>query len=205
MNNLEKNFKEAKSASDYAKRYLTYLNGLLSSLDTDIIAKISDILDKARLDGRRIFMVGNGGSAATAYHYVNDFGVGCLMDGKKPFRIMALTDNVPNVTALANDTGYENIFVGQMRGLFDPKDVLVALSVSGNSPNVVKAVEYAKKVGGYTIGLVGFDGGQMLKMCDLSLLVKTEKGEYGPVEDIHLVLDHLISSYLKYKIMQGAQ
>lgn len=204
MNQLDKMFKQSSSGEDYAKRYLGYLSKLLGALDLRAIARIADALDDARRTGKTIFVVGNGGSAATAYHYVNDFGIGCMMEGQKPFRILSLTENIPNVTALGNDTHYDNIFVGQMRGLFNPGDVLLALSVSGNSPNIVKAAEYAKAHGGQIIGLTGFDGGKLKALSDISFHVQTEKGEYGPVEDIHLVLDHLVSSYLKLK-MQDAK
>lgn len=202
-NELERMYEDSKSPADYASRYLGYVSELFKTLDVHVISEIIEVLDKARLEKRRIFVIGNGGSAATAYHYVNDFGVGCLTEGQKPFRILSLTDNVPNMTALANDSGYENIFVGQLKGLFDPKDVLVGLSVSGNSPNIVKAVEYCREVGGFSIGLVGFDGGKMKQLCDVCLHVQTAPGEYGPVEDIHLVLDHLMSSFLKMRIQNS--
>lgn len=203
MNRLEQMFCQSDSPADYARNYLDYLSALLKGLDVTAIAAVIEKLDAARWQKKTIFIVGNGGSAATAHHFVNDFGIGCLMEDRHPFRILSLSENMANVTALGNDTSYDNVFVGQMKSLFRPGDVLLALSVSGNSPNIIKAVEYARSVGGFVIGLTGFDGGKLKALADLSIHARTEKGEYGPVEDIHLILDHLISSFLKQRIFNS--
>lgn len=161
---------------------------------------MGDALEHARVRGQTIFLLGNGGSAATASHFAEDLWFGTHVDGKYAYRVVCLADNVPAITALANDTGYENVFIEQLRALFRPGDVVVAISASGNSPNVVRAIEYANANDGVTIGLTGFDGGRLRKICQVCVHVETAAGEYGPVEDIHLVMDHLITSYLRCKL-----
>jgi D-sedoheptulose 7-phosphate isomerase len=203
MNQLEQMFHRSSSPAEYARKYLDYLSSVIKGLDVSAIAAVTEKLDAVRRQKKTIFVVGNGGSAATAHHFVNDFGIGCLMEDHQPFRILSLSENMANVTALGNDTSYDNIFVGQMKSLFRSGDVLLALSVSGNSPNIIKAVEYARLVGGFVIGLTGFDGGKLKSLADLSIHARTGKGEYGPVEDIHLILDHLISSFLKQRIFDS--
>ena len=200
MNNLDEVFSESQSGGDYARRYAVYLSELLRSLDVEAIQKTMDIFQKARSEGKTIFFIGNGGSAATASHFTEDLAYGTWVEGKRPFRALSLADNTAYITALGNDEGYENAFVGQLRNLFEKGDVLVAISASGNSPNVVKAVEYANNRGGTTIGMVGFDGGKLKDICQHCCHVKTAKGAYGPVEDVHLVLDHMISTYLMYML-----
>ena len=200
MNNLDGIFSESQSGGDYARRYAAYLSDLLRNLDVEAIEKVLGVFRKARSDGNTIFFVGNGGSAATCSHFAEDLAYGTWVEGKKPFRVLSLTDNTPYITALGNDEGYENVFVGQLRNLFDRGDVLVAISASGNSPNLVKAVEYANDHGGITIGMVGFDGGRLKSICHHCCHIQTAKGAYGPVEDMHLVLDHIISTYLMYML-----
>ena len=196
MNEIEEIFSKAQSGEDYAKRYVSYLSELLRNLDFKAIEKVIEVFQNARANGKTIFFVGNGGSAATCSHFAEDLALGTFIAGKKPFKAVSLTDNVAYITALGNDEGYENIFVGQMRNLFKEGDVLVGISASGNSANVIKAIEYANDNGGISIGFLGFDGGKMKKICHHCVHIKTMKGEYGPVEDIHLVLNHLITTYL---------
>ena len=198
MNNLDEIFSESQSGRDYAKRYASYLSDLLGRLDVEAIEKTIAIFQKARTDGKTIFFVGNGGSAATCSHFAEDLEYGTRTEGKKSFRVLSLTDNTAYITAVANDEGYENVFLRQLQNHFSAGDVLIAISASGNSPNVVKAVEYANGNRGITIGMVGFDGGKLKDICQHCCHVKTIKGAYGPVEDIHLVLDHIISTYLMY-------
>lgn len=198
MNNLDEIFAESQSGKDYARRYVSYLSEVLRSLDGEAIEKVIEVFQKARSVGKMIFFAGNGGSAATCSHFAEDLAYGTWTEGKKPFRVLSLADNTAYLTALANDECYENVFVGQLRSLLTNGDVLVAISASGNSPNVVKAVEYANSHGGITIGMVGFDGGKLKDICRHCCHVSTIKGAYGPVEDIHLVLDHIVSTYLMY-------
>lgn len=159
MNNVERMIAEAEGVADFARRYVKYLGALLAELDVEAVAKFAKILEEARENGRTVFLVGNGGSAATASHWANDLLLGTRSPGVRPLRAVSLTDNVPVLTAIGNDREYADIFVGQLEGLFQEGDILVAVSASGNSPNVVRAVEFANKHGGTTVGLLGFDGG----------------------------------------------
>ena len=202
MNKIEEIFSKARSGGDYAKKYVSYLSELLRDLDFKAIEKVIEVFQNARVNGKTIFFVGNGGSAATCSHFAEDLALGTFIAGKTPFKALSLTDNVAYVTAMGNDEGYENIFVGQMRNLFKRGDVLVGISASGNSPNVIKAIEYANDNGGISIGLLGFDGGKMKGICHHYIYIKTMKGEYAPVEDIHLVMGHLITTYLKSIIIK---
>lgn len=200
MNNLEKIFSESRSGGDYAKWYTSYLSELLAGLSLNVAAieEVIKIFQATRANGKIIFLIGNGGSAATCSHFAEDLCYGTLAKGKKPFKALSLMDNTAYMTALANDKGYEDIFVGQLETLFCAGDALVAISASGNSPNLIKAVEYANNNGGTTIGIVGFNGGRLKDICHHCVHVKTMKGEYGPVEDIHLMLVHLITTYLAF-------
>lgn len=195
MNSLDKMFNNSKSPREYATQYLDYLSSLLKSLDTSAIAQMIEALILANQNGKNIFFIGNGGSAATASHFANDLGVGTRFPAS-PFRAISLTDNNAVLTAIGNDEGYENIFVSQLQNLMRDGDLLVAISASGNSPNIIKAVDYVRRKGNTVIGLTGFDGGRLAQLSNINLNVKTPVGEYGPVEDIHMVFDHLIGTYL---------
>jgi D-sedoheptulose 7-phosphate isomerase len=195
MNKIEQLYRDHPQASAFARGYLDYLEQVLRQLDVAAIARFIDTLLAARERGARIFFLGNGGSAATACHFANDLAIGCGK-GVKPFRAFSLTDNLAIVTAIGNDCGYEEIFCQQLHAQLVPGDVVVAISASGNSPNVIKAVEYANTVPAETVALTGFDGGRLQQVANLVVHVRTAKGEYGPVEDVHLILDHLVSSFI---------
>lgn len=195
MNEIEKLCDQHPEPASFASGYLTHLIDVINRLDRNEIAAFIETLIKAREGGRRIFFVGNGGSASTASHFANDIAIG-TRSWKKPFKAISLCDNVSILTALGNDYGYEDIFVRQLETLFEPEDVVVAISASGNSPNVIKAVEYANSNGGVSVGLTGFDGGKLRQAARISILVPTDKGEYGPVEDVHMIIDHLAGAYL---------
>jgi len=126
---------------------------------------------------------------------VNDLGAGLRRRKIINFNVLSLGENSPTVTAIANDIGYENIFFMQMEGQINNNDVIVAISCSGNSANIIKAVDYAKTVGCKIVGVSGFDGGYLKKVSDINFHIETKKGEYGIVEDSHLILDHIIYSY----------
>jgi D-sedoheptulose 7-phosphate isomerase len=179
----------------FATRYLDRLHALLGEMDTAAIARFVHALVEARERGARIFFIGNGGSAATAAHFANDIGVGS-QSWSKPFKAVSLVDNVAVLTALANDYGYDHVFTLQLKTQMSPGDVVVAISASGNSPNVVRAIEYANANGAVTTALTGFDGGRLKELAEISVHVPTKNGEYGPVEDVHMILDHLVGSYL---------
>jgi len=199
MNSLHDLFKENKDPKKYSKAYIDYLIGFLNFLDYGTIAAIIQLFEKVQKDKGRIYFAGNGGSASTCGHFVNDFHAGSLRHGGGGFRLIDLTSNIASLTALANDVGYEEVFCKQLEHVIEPIDALVVISASGNSRNLIKAVDYAKSKGTRTVGLLGFDGGQLKSKCDISLVVATPQGQYGPVEDIHLIINHLISTYLTFK------
>ncbi len=197
MNNVERNFKARESTQHFVKGYLEYLKSVLDQINLDDVTDFINVIKTARDDGQFVYFIGNGGSAATASHFANDLAIG-TRSSSKPFRIMSLTDNVPVLTAIGNDFGYEEIFTKQLEAYLKPNDVVVAISASGNSPNVVKALELAKKVSAKTVSLTGFDGGKIKSMADVNVHVPSVKGEYGPVEDVHMIFDHIIGNYFLY-------
>lgn len=175
--------------------YLRELKAALDALDLEAVRRARDWIGQARDEGRQLFVCGNGGSAATASHLANDLGKGASY-GRPPaarFRVVALTDNIPWITALANDVGYESIFAEQLRNLGQKGDVLVAISGSGNSPNVLNAVEAAREQGMKSIGWCGFGGGKLAGRVDLPIVVDSR--HMGRVEDIHAIVMHLVCYY----------
>jgi len=191
-----------KPASDFAKDYLSGLKDVLDRLPLKPIDEIIRVIERARDEGRQIFIIGNGGSAATASHMMNDLCKGTLgHKGDAPWprlRVIALTDNVSLMTAWANDTDFKHVFSEPLKNLAQRGDVLVAISASGNSPNIIAAVEAAKQIGVTVLGLAGFTGGKLSQMADVSLVVPSDG--YGPVEDVHMILDHIITGYLYEKL-----
>lgn len=198
MRKLEQIYNESESPDIFVRGYFGYLAELLNRFEVQPIIDFIDELEKARQRDATIFIVGNGGSAATASHMATDIGVDVLKKGKpeRPFRAMALTDNTSVMTAIANDEGYENLFVNQLRIHHRPNDMLVAISASGNSPNVVEAVQWVKTKGGRIVTITGFDGGKLKAMADIAIHVETPKGEFGPVEDLHMIVDHVVANWL---------
>lgn len=197
MRKLEIIYPTVKTASDYVQDYTAHLTQILSRLDSDAVTHCIGLLLQARKKGNNIYFIGNGGSASTATHFANDLAA-CTPSKTPPFRAISLTDNHAIVTAVANDYGYVNVFVKQLESLYSEGDLLVAISASGNSANVLKAVEYVRQRGGVAVGLTGFDGGKLKRLADHVIHVPTNKGEYGPVEDTHLIINHLIGTYLQY-------
>jgi len=199
-NTLTRIFREKGASSSYTRKYGLYLSTLLKKIDYSSVENVIQCFLDARERSSAIFFVGNGGSAATAAHFAQDLAEVGRKTGTTGFKALALTSNVAQITALANDYSYDDIFTGQMKDVFQKNDLLVAISASGNSANIVKAVTCARELGGITIGLVGFNGGKISSLCDYTLHVKTPAGEYGPVEDMHLVFDHMITSYLHMRL-----
>jgi D-sedoheptulose 7-phosphate isomerase len=163
-------------------------------LDLDKLDQFCQQLESLRDRGDKMILCGNGGSASTAGHFVNDFSIG-TRSIEKPFNLMSLTDNTAVITAIGNDFGYDQIFKKQLETYLNSGDVVVVISASGNSENLIKAVDYAKSKGSFTIGLLGFDGGKLKDIVDLDIMVTSAKGDYGPVEDAHLVINHLMMNY----------
>ena len=201
MTEVEKIFQRSSNAAVFARGYLDYLSQLFSRLDYDQIGILVETLLQARERKARIFFIGNGGSAATASHFANDIAIGSR-SRTKPFRAISLCDNLALITAIGNDFGYNQIFVRQLENQMDKGDVLVAISASGNSKNILEAVSYVNDHGGITVGLTGFDGGYLKKMAQLNVHVPANHGEYGPVEDIHMILDHLAGAFLELTIQE---
>jgi D-sedoheptulose 7-phosphate isomerase len=176
----------------FAKKYINKLISTLKETDVESIVAIVEALDNVK---GRVYIIGNGGSAATASHMVNDLGVGLKRREIKSLDVESLSDNTPVCSALANDIGYDNIFYMQLKDKITKDDILIAISCSGNSKNIIKAVKYAKKQGTTIIGLTGFDGGKLMKKSDINFHVPSASNAYGLVEDMHMILDHIIYSY----------
>ena len=179
----------------FAQQYIDYLSQILQNISIEEIETFIRSLLDARERGASIFFAGNGGSASTASHFANDIAIG-TNEYNKPFKAISLSDNMAVITALGNDFGYDEIFVRQLKILGQKGDVIVCISASGNSANLIKAFNYAKLVGIKTIALTAFDGGKMKKIADEVVHIKTDLREYGPAEDAHLILDHLVGAYL---------
>jgi D-sedoheptulose 7-phosphate isomerase len=181
-----------------AQDYVSRLRDLLAGLDIEAVAAATGVLLDAYENGRTVFICGNGGSASTASHMAADLGKNTVAAGKPRLRVISLNDNMAWFSALANDLGYDRVFVEQIENLLQPGDVLIAISASGNSPNVVRAAEFAKAHGGRVLALVGFQGGRLLGLAHSAVHLKCD--EYGPVEDGHLVLSHIFTEALRQRI-----
>jgi len=179
----------------FIKNYISNLTALLNKIDLSIIEDIINKLEEVHNSNGKIYIIGNGGSAATASHMANDLSVGLKLREIRDFNVESLSDNSSICTAIANDIGYENIFYAQIKNKIKSNDLLIAISCSGNSANILKAVKYAKEKNVTIIGLTGFDGGELKDLADIKFHVNSNKGEYGLVEDIHMILDHIIYSY----------
>jgi D-sedoheptulose 7-phosphate isomerase len=186
---------------EYAKKYLSELKKSLDSMPLDKIEEIVEVLKAAYKNGKRVYSLGNGGSAATASHFVCDFAKGTSVKGKKKFKVIGLTDNVPMMTAMGNDVSYDDIFLAQLEPLLEKDDVVVVFTGSGNSKNVLKAVEYANSVGAKTVALTGFDGGKVKNMAKHVLIAPSHNMER--IEDMHLIIEHLMHLYFYEGISEG--
>ena len=183
--------------ASFAHEYFAGLKAVMDRVDLGQVAAFVAELERAYQEDRQVFIIGNGGSAGTASHMACDLAKTVL--GRRPdrskrrFRVMSLTDNVPLITAIGNDFGYEHVFTEQLAVFARRGDLLVAITGSGNSPNIVNAVKMAREMGLRTTGMLGFDGGEVLPMLDTPLLIPDFS--YGFVEDLHMVLDHLVTAY----------
>ncbi len=162
------------------------------------IEKIVSALMEAYESRRMIYLFGNGGSAALASHFACDLGKGASNGSSKRFQVLAFTDNVPLMTAWANDARYEDIFAEQLINFVHPDDITFAISGSGKSPNVLRALKVAREAGAFTIGLTGFQGGDMKDLCDLCLTVPSDNMQI--IEDLHLSVTHAVFTALRVKI-----
>lgn len=179
------------------KNYFEEIKKILDEISLKDIEKIAEIIYNAYLKKKHIFIMGNGGSATTASHFACDLGKGTLSPRTKKnikrFKVISLTDNIATITAWANDVSYNQIFSEQLENLLNAGDVVIGISAGGNSPNILKAIKLAKKKQATTIGLVGFNGGKLAKIADISIVAKINK--YDIAEDVHLILTHIITRY----------
>jgi D-sedoheptulose 7-phosphate isomerase len=180
---------------DHIKDYINGLQQTMDQLPRQLIADVIEILHEARIQGSQVFIMGNGGSASTASHFVCDLAKNTRRMNLPHFRVIGLTDNMAIFSAYANDEGYESVFAQQLANLVRPGDVIIGISASGNSKNVLNAIAEAKKHNVKTIGFTGFDGGFLGQMVDINIHVKSDVIEY--VEDIHLMLEHMIVKTIK--------
>jgi len=177
------------------QNYISTLQQTMEQLSQPLISDVINVLQRARMQGSQVFIMGNGGSASTASHFVCDLAKNTRCEGLPHFRAIGLADNMEIFSAYANDEGYENVFSQQLINLIRPNDVIIAISASGNSQNVVNAVGEAQKYGVTTIGFTGFDGGRLGQMVNIHIHVNSNIIEH--VEDIHLMLEHMIVRTIK--------
>ena len=195
----------------YIRNYLVEMQGIIDNISDDDVDRVVRLLLDVWKNDRQVFICGNGGSASTATHFTCDLAKATIVEDKKRFKVYCLNDNVPLITALVNDNGFDNLFLEQLKSLFQKGDVLICLSVHGGagkdkaalwSQNLLKAMKYAKDAGGRTIGFSGFDGGPMKDMADACVVVPANSTPQ--VESFHIALEHLICSCLKERIAESA-
>jgi len=179
----------------YYKDYRIRLNKLLDLVEVDDLVRVIQTLLTTFKNGKTVFLCGNGGSATTASHIQADFTFFLRNFTKFRPKVRALTDNVSIITAVGNDTIFHDIFVEQLKGQFEKGDIIICISASGNSENVIRAAQFANENGGTSIGFIGFTGGKLKTTCKISLHTKNPNGDYGPIEDLHMIYSHLIVNF----------
>jgi D-sedoheptulose 7-phosphate isomerase len=184
--------------SEFVGAYVERLKFAIDQIPLDRVEAMGEILYRAYRHNKQVFIVGNGGSAATASHMACDLGKNTISPNRQRFHILSLNDNMALVSALANDLGYEHVFSEQLKNLIRPGDVLISITGSGNSPNIIRAMEYARERAATNIALLGFDGGRALELADEYVLVPVH--DYGVVEDVHMVLDHILTEYFRARL-----
>lgn len=187
--------------SGIVQNYFDGLQRCLAELSGPDIEEIANIIYEAHKRDKQVFIMGNGGSASTASHFACDLGKGTVIEGKRRLRVVSLTDNIPLVSAIANDIDYSSIFVEQLANLLNEGDVLIGISASGNSPNILSAIEFGHCKGAITIGLIGFGGGKLKQLTDKCIVLSSR--DYEQVEDTHLILAHIISCVVRERIANG--
>lgn len=177
------------------QNYISHLQGVLERLQINDVRESIDVIMDAYHADKQVFVIGNGGSASTASHLACDLGKGTSLEGKKRFRVISLTDNVATMTAWSNDVSYDDVFIEQLKNLVNPDDVVIGISASGNSENIIRAMQHASQIGCRTIGWSGFGGGKLAEICDVNVIV--DSNQYGPVEDVHLILNHILHAWIR--------
>jgi D-sedoheptulose 7-phosphate isomerase len=186
------------SLSEYVALYFERLKEIIDKMPAEKIEAMGEILFQAYRHNKQVFIFGNGGSAATASHMACDLGKNTIGPNRPRFRVMSLNDNMPLLSALANDVGYDRVFSEQLVNLVRPGDVLIAISGSGRSPNIIEAMRYGRERAATIIALLGFDGGEAIGLADEYVLVPSS--EYGPIEDVHMILDHILTGYFAERL-----
>jgi D-sedoheptulose 7-phosphate isomerase len=186
---------------DMVSAYLDRLQTALAGLPRDRIVLLGETLFRAYSNDKQVFTLGNGGSSSTASHMAADLAKNTIGPNMRRFRVMSLNDNAALMTALANDLGYESVFSEQLMNLIRAGDVLIVLSASGNSPNVLKAMRYAQQQSAEVVALLGFGGGDAAEIADLAIVVPSE--DYGVVEDTHLVLNHILVDHFRTRLAEA--
>jgi len=181
--------------AEFLASYLTRLQAAISELDPKSLLRLAEAIDRTVAEGRQVLLLGNGGSAATAGHYVNDLVMAYGRTGRVA-RVRSLTDNPALITGIGNDYSFAEIFTFQLRASGGPGDLAIAISASGNSPNLLAGIEQAQALGMTTAAIVGFDGGRLAELCDIVVHAATGVGDYGPAEDLHLIVNHAIAGLL---------
>ena len=182
---------------DYTQEITAYFDRLKVTIDKISKSDLSDLMNvlvDAKESEKQIFIMGNGGSSATASHYVCDFNKGISMNQDKKFKFICLNDNIPSLMAYANDLSFEDIFVEQLKNFYQKGDIVIGISGSGNSMNVLKAIDYANENGGVTVGLTGYSGGKLIEMARHNVHIPIDDMQI--VEDLHMVLDHCMMKTL---------
>lgn len=190
------------SENNFIEMYTRQVSEILNALPKEKFAEINAVLQDARETGKQVFVIGNGGSAAAASHMVCDLGKNTRAEGKKRMRAICLNDNVPSVMAYANDEGYQTIFSEQLLALGQPGDILIAISGSGNSGNILTALQTAREMKIKVIGLTGFQGGKMKALTDICLVVPSDSMEM--IEDVHLIINHILAGLLRGAVLYGS-
>jgi D-sedoheptulose 7-phosphate isomerase len=186
------------SVSESLAAYFAELKALLDAMPLERIESIGAALYSAYRHDKQVFVVGNGGSASTASHMACDLSKNTLAGNRPRFRVMSLTDNVALMSALANDVGYEHVFKEQLVNLIRTGDVLIVLSGSGSSPNVLEAMRYARERSATVIAFLGFDGGEAAELADHAIVAPTDN--YGLIEDVHMILNHALTGYFRDRL-----
>ncbi len=192
----------SSSEADRSETYLRGVGSVLRRLPFALVDRVTDALWAAYLEGKTVYVFGNGGSAALASHCACDLGKGTTVNGNRRFRVLALTDNIPLMTAWANDASYEDIFAEQLTPFIHKGDIALAISGSGNSPNVLKALLVAREAGAFTIGLTGFQGGKMEPLCNLCIIIPSDNMQV--IEDLHVCVNHAIFTALRSRMLEAA-
>lgn len=178
----------------FARQYLKNLSGLLAAFDTDAFERIVNSMLDAYHDEKAIFIMGNGGSASTASHFACDVNKGCCLDLDKKFKVICLNDNIPTMLAYANDLDYASVFMESLKNFFHSGDLVIGISSSGDSENVLRAVRYANEHGGKTVGLTGYSGGKLGQAVDVAYVAASD--DMQNIEDVHMIIVHMIMQAL---------